>query len=176
MYRVFPLTPLFTLACLGLMILVWRQSAYLDLLDDPRILVLGLCSIVLSGSIALFGRKSFALCYDLFACGVSCTWFVHWREAYRIDAPVFAWYPIFFVLLIVVLNGQVIHQSDRMDPLQQRMIRLLHSSRLLNPLLLTAAVLLSVYFSEHYIFYPIAMALFLIRCSFAIVLRESSAR
>ncbi len=176
MYKILPVTPLFTVASLGLIMLVWQESAYLEFFNAPWVSVFGLCCMVVSGLIAIFRWKSIPLFYDLFALGTFCVWFVHWREVYRTDAPVFAWYPMFFVLLTVLLNGQVVHKSHLMDPSQQQMIRLIHSSMLFHPLVLTAGILLSVYFSEYYLFYPIAVSLFLIRCSFGIALGELTIR
>ncbi|MCI0655206.1 MAG: hypothetical protein L0Y39_12115 [Methylococcaceae bacterium] len=174
MYRLLPLAPLFTIACLVLIFLVWRQTVYLEYFNAPWVLVAGLCCTGFGALIALFSGKSFQLAYDLFCLGIFCIWFVHWREVYRIDAPVFAWYPIYFVSLIVVLNRQVIHQWHRLDALQMQMVRLIQSLKLFQPWLLITGVPLSVYFSEYYIFYPIVVSLVLIRCCFGIVLRESA--
>ncbi|MGH8556884.1 MAG: hypothetical protein ACRESZ_05370 [Methylococcales bacterium] len=172
MYRLLPLAPLFTIACLGLIFMIWQQATYLEYFNAPWVLVAGLCCTGFSALIALFGGKSFHLAYDLFCLGIFCIWFVHWREVYRIDAPVFAWYPIFFVFLIVLLNRQVIHQSHRLDPLQVRMVRLIQSFKLFHPLPLITGVLVGVYFSKYYIFYPVILSFVLIRCAFGIVLRE----
>lgn len=174
MHRLPPLVPLLTIACLGLIFMIWRQPSHLQYFNATRILITGVCCTLISACIAIFNRKSFPLSYDLFCLGTFCIWFVHWREVYRIDAPVFAWYPIFFVGLIVVLDRQVIQPWRRLDPLQMRTVGLIQSFWAFNPNLLSAGLLLSVYFSEYYIFYPIAVALVLIRCSFGIVLREAA--
>jgi hypothetical protein len=172
MYRLLPLAPLFTLACLGLTFMVWQRTPDAEFLNAPWLLMVGLCWISVSVFLALSRRQSFPLAYDFFCLGTFCVWFVHWREAYRIDAPVFAWYPIFFVVLIVVLDRQVIHAAHALDPLQRKMIRLIYASWLFHPVVLTSGVLLGVWFSEYYIFYPIVLSLLLIRCSFGLVLRE----
>ncbi|MGH8548018.1 MAG: hypothetical protein ACRERU_05360 [Methylococcales bacterium] len=173
MYRVQPLAPLFTIACLGLIFMVWRKAPTIEYFNASWMLFAGLGCMAISLTIALFARHSFPMAYDLFCVGSFCVWFVHWREVYRIDAPVFAWYPIFFVLLIVLLNRQVVYKWHLMDPFQIKMIRLIYAFRLFHPVLLTTGVLSSVYFSEYYIYYPIVLSLVLIRCSFGIVLRES---
>ncbi|MCI0667146.1 MAG: hypothetical protein L0Y43_03730 [Methylococcaceae bacterium] len=173
MYRVQPLAPLFTIACLGLILMVWRKAPAIEYFNAPWMLYSGLGCIAISLMTASFRRDSIPLSYDLFCVGSLCIWFVLWRAVYRIDAPVFAWYPIFFVLLILLLNRQVIYKRDLMDPVQLKMIRLMVGSRIFHPMLLTTGVLLSVYFSEYYIFYPIVLSLVFVRCSFGIVLRES---
>ena len=173
MYSVLPLTPLFTIACLGLVFSVWRQAAYLEFFNADWLIYTGSGFIAIAAWVGLFRRALFKMACDLFCLGSIGVWFVHWREVYRSDAPVFAWYPVFFVFLIVLLNWQVINKSSLLDPTQMRMVELIHSVILLHPLLLTSGVLLSVYFSEFYIFYPILLSLFLIHCSFAIVLQKS---
>lgn len=172
MYRVQPLAPLFTVACLGLVVLVWQKVPFLEYFETPRTLFAGLGCTAVSLLVAAFCRTSFPLSYDLFCVGSFCVWFVHWREVYRIDAPVFAWYPIFFLLLIAVLNRQVIYKAHLLDHVQLEMIRLIYAFKLFHPVILTIGVLLSVYFSNYYLFYPIVVSLVLIRCSFGIVLRE----
>ncbi|MGH8475606.1 MAG: hypothetical protein ACRERV_01600 [Methylococcales bacterium] len=172
MYRLWPLVPLFTMACLGLIFMVWRKAPYLEYLNSSWLLFAGFVCIGLSALIAWLGRKYFQLGYDLFCLGSLCIWFVHWRAVYRIDAPVFAWYPIFFVLLIVVLSRQVIQQCHRLDRMQLRMLDLIQSWKTFHPALLIPSLLLSIYFSEYYIFYPIVLSFVLIRCCFAIVLMQ----
>jgi hypothetical protein len=175
MYRIQPLTPLFTIACLGMILMVWRMAPYLEYFNGSRVLVAGLGCMAASLIIASFAKHSFPLSCDLFCVGSFCIWFVHWREIYRIDAPVFAWYPIFFVLLIILLNRQVIYKWHLMDPIQIETVRLIVALKIFHPLILTVAVLLSVYFSEYYMYYPIVLSLVLIRCSFGIVLRNCAA-
>lgn len=172
MYKIIPLAPFYTFASLGLIVLVWQNSPFLEWINNPSVLYFGVFSTVLSAFIALFRDRYFSVAYDFFCLGNLCIWFVHWREVYRIDAPLFSWFPIFLVFLVVLLNRQVVYQWERMDCLQLKMIRLILKVRFFHPLFLSLLVLLSVYFREYFIFYPMVVSLLLIRCSFAIVLQE----
>ncbi|MGR9106951.1 MAG: hypothetical protein ACU843_08485 [Gammaproteobacteria bacterium] len=173
MYTLLPLTPLFTIACTATVFLVWRHPTWLEHAQTPWVLLAGVFCGIAGACIALVKPRHFPRAYDLFCLGTLLIWFVHWREVYRVDAPVFAWYPIFFDLMIVLLTRQVIHQARLLDPVQQKMLRIILGSPFFQPWLLIPGVLLSVWFSAYYLFYPILISLVLIRCSFGIVVRES---
>jgi hypothetical protein len=166
------LSPMFIVASLSLVYMVWQQYPWLVLFESAMVLYVGLGCLLLSGLIAVLRPGAFPLSYDVFLVGTLCTWFVHWREVYRIDAPVFLWYPVYFVFIAMLLNRQVVERWALMDDLQLRMMRLIHSSRLFHPFLLNLLVVLSVYFSEYFLFYPMAVSLVLIRCAFGMVLQK----
>lgn len=154
--------------------MVWQAPTNLDFFNAPWLLNTGIALTLISALCAICARNSFPVAYDLFCLGTFCIWFVSWRAVYRMDAPVFTWYPIFFIFLIVVLNAQVVHESRRMDPIQLQLIRVIHSNRLFQALPIAAGLGLGLYFSEYFIFYPLLVSLILIRCAFAIVIREIS--
>ena len=172
MYRVMPLAPLFSLAGLGLVWMVWQGPGYLGVFNDPWLYDAGIALTVASVICVVYRRPWFPIAYDLFCVGTFCIWYISWRVVYRLDAPVFIWYPMFFVLLIVILNACVVHKARYLDPIQLQLIRVINSSRLFQALPIAVGLGLSIVFNEYFLFYPMLVSLLLIRCAFEIALQE----
>lgn len=171
MYRVFPLVPLFTLASLILVCLEWfRLPLLLQMHGHGWILAGGV--LVVLGTLAAMVRGGYRLAYDLFLFGCLLVWFPYWREIYRVDAPVFVFYPLYFVVLIVVLTQTLVYRFADLDALQYRMLKVITGFRLMHPLLLGGLVLAGIYLRDYFIFFPMVVSFLVIRGGFSVVLDE----
>jgi len=167
-----PVLPLFTLFNIILILAAWQRPNVLESINQLQFLILGLCLISLSGALSLIKRVDFGWAYDLFLLGGSLVWLVYWREIYRPDAPLFKFYPAYFVLVSFVLTRLVADQFQRLDTEQVKLLRLIYGHALAHPALLAGFTLASLYYREWYVVYPIAVSFVCIRYAFAECLRQ----
>ncbi len=165
--------PLFTLVSIILTLAAWQRPDVLESINQSQFLILGLCLIGLSGALSLSKRVDFRWTYDLFLLGGILVWFVYWREIYRLDAPLFKFYPAYFVLVSFVLTRLVADQVRRLDGDQVKLLQLIYGHALAHPVLLVGLTLASLYYREWYVVYPIAVSFICIRYAFGECLRQN---
>jgi len=148
---------------LTLVFLLQSQSPYLQPASLESILYAGLACTVSSG-IAAAGKKiPLKICHELFAIGCLLMWFAYWRQFYRSDAPMFYFYPVYFVLLNAFLSLVFISRRERFDDESITHLRHLSGSTLFHPLLIALLLLVSIVMTGHFLLFPAAMTLLLIR-------------
>ena len=167
-----PALPIFTFVCLLLTYLVWSGSPWLSYLNTQWSLYLGLSLIVAAGALILSPPIRYRWSYDLFSLGCLLTWFAYWRRFFEVDAPVFSFYPVYFVLLSVFLTHFVIDSRSRLAPDQMHLMRILYGFVGMRASILVLLVLVSLMIPGHYLIYPLAMTLLMIRYAFAVCLEE----
>ena len=167
-----PALPIFTFSSLLLTYLVWSGSPLLPYLSTKWSLYIGLSVIVASGALNLSPRIHYRYRYDLFSFGCLLTWFAYWRRFFEIGAPVFSFYPVYFVLLSVFVTHFVIHQRSRLAADQIQLMRILYGFAGMRAHILVVLVLGSLLIPGHYLIYPLAMMLLMIRYAFAVCLEE----
>jgi len=165
-----PALPIFTFSCLLLTYLVWSGSPLLAYLNNEWNLYTGLAVIVASAALTLSPRIHYGWRYDLFAFGCLLTWFAYWRRFFEIGAPVFSFYPVYFVLLSVFLTHFVINGRSRLAADQIQLMQILYDFVGMRAYVLVALVLGSLMIPGHYLIYPLAMTLLAIRYAFAVCL------
>jgi len=167
-----PALPIFTFSCLLLTYLVWSSSALLSYLNSCWSLYIGLAVIVASGVLTLSPRIHYGWRYDLFSFGCLLTWFAYWRRFFEIGAPVFSFYPVYFVLFSVFITHSVINGRSRLAADQIQLMRILYGFVGMRAGILVLLVLASLMIPRDYLIYPLAMTLLLIRYAFAVCLEE----
>lgn len=167
-----PALPIFTFSCLLLTYLVWSGSPLLSYLNSRWSLYIGFSVIVASGALALSPRIHYGWRYDLFSFGCLLTWFAYWRRFFEIGAPVYSFYPVYFVLLSVFVTHFVINRRSRLAADQIQLMRILYDFVGMRAHILVVLVLASLLIPGHYLIYPIAMTVLLVRYAFAVCLEE----
>lgn len=168
-----PVLPLFTLVNIILILAVWLRPNVLEPVGQLQFLILGRCVVSLSGALSFSKRVDFSWTYDLFLLGGILVWFVYWREIYCLDAPLFKFYPAYFVLLSFVLTQLVVDQVQLLDSEQVKLMQLIYEQPLAHPALLVVLTLAGLYYREWYVVYPIAVSFVCIRYVFAECLRRN---
>jgi hypothetical protein len=128
--------------------------------------------IVAAGALTLTPPVRYRWSYDLFSFGCLLTWFAYWRRFFDIGAPVFSFYPVYFVLLSVFLTHFVINSRSRLAPDQIHLMRILYGFVGMRAGILVLLVLASLMIPGHYLIYPLAVTLLTIRHAFAVCLEE----
>jgi hypothetical protein len=167
-----PALPIFTFSCLLLTYLVWNGSPLLPYLNSRWSLYIGLAATVASGALTLSPRIHYRWRYDLFSFGCLLTWFAYWHQFFEIGAPVFSFYPVYFVLLSIFVTHFVIHKRSHLAADQIQLMRILYGFAGMRAPILVVLVLGSLLIPGHYLIYPIVMTLLLVRYAFAVCLEE----
>lgn len=163
--------PLFTLLSLALVVVVWGRGDA-EVLHAAWVLYLGIGLIAVSALATTAGLLRYTQRYDLLLSGSLLTWLIAWQKQYLLSAPIFQFYPIFFLGITLLVNRFIIHQRGRFSPDQMQLMRMLQDAPLFRPRLLKAAVVASLFFPGHYLLYLIAVSFLVIQYGFAICLER----
>lgn len=155
--------PTFIVCSLLLSFLVQYESPYLDLLTSPAVLALGLIATAASIIGALLKKMPAVVWYDMFAVGTLLTWFAYWHQVFNDDAPMFYFFPLYYTLLTSVIALLFINRAERFDAESVQQLRFADKHTRLDTRAIVAFVLLSLVITRHYMLYPIAMTLFVVR-------------
>lgn len=121
-------------------------------------------ALLFCACIAAASKKfSFRISHELFAIGCLLVWFAYWRQFYRSDAPMFYYFPLYFVLLTAILSLLFISRRERFDDESLLHLQHLAGSPAFHPLLIAFFLLTSIVMHGHFLLFPTAMTLFLIR-------------
>lgn len=150
--------------------MIWSGGRLSHYLKIPWILYIGIAVIATSLVLHLFAKVHYSRQYDLFLQGSLLVWLSYWQGDYRLDAPVFKSYPIYFVLLSVLVTQFLIYRRNRFDREELRLMRWIYQARLFQAHYLIFLVLLGLVLVNHYLIYPIAVTLFVVRYSLAVCL------
>lgn len=155
--------PGFIVFSLLLSFLVQSESPYLALLTSPIALILGLIATATGLIGALLKKLPSTVWHDLFAAGTLATWFAYWHQIFNDDAPMFYFFPLYFALLTSVIALLFINRIEHFDYESIVQLRFLEKNARLDTPAIVAFVLASVVITRHYMLYPIAMTLFVVR-------------
>ncbi len=158
--------PLFTLCSAALGYLVWKESDLLGYLSTAWTIHLGLGCIATAWLLHHFPHVHYGYKYDLFLTGCLLVWFSHWQEEYRIDAPVFYCYPIYFVLLGLGATYWVSGNDELKDPEAEllKIVRRVYGFSLFQ--IAPFLILLSLFLPQIYLIYPLLTSLLVLHYVF----------
>jgi len=123
-------------------------------------------------AVAKFKRFPYKLRYDLFAAAALLIWFSQWPPFFRVNSPVFLYYPLYFAFITAFLSLVFITKRDRMDEDAVVVLQWLSDSGRFNPIVIMLAVMGSLWFPEHFMLFPVAMTLWVVRFTLACCLDE----
>ena len=158
--------PVFITLNLLLSYLAQTESPYQNFFTATITIYLGLACIAISMIGAMIRKNYYLAWYDLFATGALLTWFSNWHQFFRNDAPMFYLFPLYFAFLTALVSLLFISKRDRFDQESVDHIRYFSDMTRFHPGLVVSAVLVSMLLPGHYLFFPIAMSLFIIRYTF----------
>lgn len=112
--------------------------------------------------------------YELFYLGCLLIWFSLWRQEYRIDAPVFLYYPIYFILVnglvsFLLINNDALHRPGS-ELLRE--IRTIYRSSYLQETVLITLTVGSLLIPKLYLAYPLLASLVSLRYAIITCLRN----
>ena len=156
--------PIFIICCLLLAFLVKSQSVYLPFLIGPSIWVAGLSLAAVFLLAGCLKKLSSSVWHDGFASGALWAWYADWQPLFNSEAPMFYVFPVYFALLSAWMTLAIVNKSARFDAASRESLRYLQNNLArFDTRLLAGLVLISLLLPEHYLLYPIAMTLFIVR-------------
>jgi len=156
--------PIFIICCLLLAFLVKSQSVYLPFLISPSLWIAGLSLALVFLLAGCLKKLSSSVWHDGFASGALWAWYSDWQPLFNSEAPMFYVFPVYFALLSAWMTLAIVNKSTRFDAASRESLRYLQNNLArFDTRLLAGFVLISLLLPEHYLLYPIAMTLFIVR-------------
>jgi hypothetical protein len=155
--------PAFIVCSLALSFLVQNESPYMAWLTSPAALAIGLIAAVASLAGAVLKKMPSAVWYDLFAVGTLLTWFAYWHQQFSNEAPMFYFFPLYYALLTSVIALLFVNRAERFDYESVEQLRYWEKQARFDTPAVVAFVLVSIVITRHYLLYPIAMTLYVMR-------------
>jgi len=154
---------LFIVFSLALSFLVQSNSPWLPLIQNTVVLYSGIGICVGSFLIALLKNNKVIIFHDMFAVGSLLAWFSYWRTLFKEESPFFFIFPLYFVFIGALIELLLLSQQSKPD--QETlgyMYKIAKNSRL-QLWLVMMVVFISLGLEEHYLLYPTAITILLIR-------------
>lgn len=160
----------FILCSMLLAALVQKQNEWLPLLATPTALAIGLTLMATSLLAGYFKKTTTLIWHDAFASSCLLIWYAYWTPQFNDDAPMFFFFPLYYALLTSIVTVTLINKSQYFDRESIQQLRYLDKMSRFKMNAMIAFVLLSLLITRHYMLYPIAMTLFIIRHTMTICL------
>ncbi|EIC30820.1 MULTISPECIES: hypothetical protein [Methylomicrobium] len=153
----------FILLSLALGYFVQTSNPLLSQLVSPLALYLGIGGALLAVSGMLFRKRHFTVWYDLFASSVLLAWFAYWKTQFQDDSPMFFFFPVYFAAMTAFISLAFIGPCERLDNETVGYMRRLVGHKALQPWAIMLGTLGSLELLDHYLVFPIAVTLLLLR-------------
>ena len=155
--------PIFVLLCLIIALMVQTGSELQYFLVSPITIYIGL-SIAIATIIANFFKKiPENISYDAFSSGILLAWFAYWKPLFVKDSPIFFFFPVYFALLAAFVALFFIGQRHRIDKESLKQMQSIADSGIVDPWFVMIFVLITLYFENHFLQYPVMMTLLTFR-------------
>ncbi len=110
-------------------------------------------------------RIPFNLQYDLFTVGSILIWLSYWPPFFREESPLFYVFSLYFAFITAFFSLLFKTQKENMGIDEIKNLQMLANYRLTNPLFFLTAVIMSLAFPGHFLLFPVAITLLIIRFS-----------
>ncbi len=155
--------PLFVALCLIFAVIVQTESPLQVALASPAALYVGLGVAIATIIGSVFKRLPEMYSYDIFASSTLFVWFSYWKPFFVKDSPIFFFFPVYFALVVAFAILFFISQRHRIDQESRKLMQNIVNSGVVDPWLVMACVLATLYFENRFIQYPTFMTLLVIR-------------
>ncbi len=155
--------PVFVFLCLALAGIVQINSPLQNLLVSQFVINAGL-TLAVAAIIANFFKKTpETVSYDIFSSSVLLVWFAYWKPLFVEDSPIFFFFPVYFAVIIAFIALFFIGQRHRIDQYSLKMMQSIADSGMVEPWMVMICVLITLYFENHFLQYPVMMTLLALR-------------
>jgi len=119
-----------------------------------------------------FKRFAYRLRYDLFACSALLIWFSYWPDFFRVGSPIFKLYPLYFAFITAFFSLVFVTKRDRIDEDALVFLQWLSDSGRFNPAFIMLGVIVSLWFPEYFMLFPVLITMWVIRYTLACCLNN----
>ncbi len=163
---------LFIVLNLAIAYLFSSEHRYLDyLITDPS-LYAGVVCMVAAVIWRWLRRASAPLWYDLFASGSLMVWLPYWYPDFRDGSPVFLYIPLYFAFISALFTLVFIRKRETIEDETVAFLQWLSASGRFNPAIIAVLVAAGLFFKQHFLLYPVAITLWVMRYALACSLNE----
>lgn len=155
------------------MIVFWWQPQFARWLAFPWLAGVGVATLIAATTLVWKKIISPRFGYDLILWSSLLIWLVYWQYHFTFEAPVFRFYPVYFVLLEALTRHFVIHHSERWSLEEHRFLEKIVDSWWFAGWIWAGLVVVSLFMTRHYLIYPIAVGLLTVRCALAMALKRA---
>jgi hypothetical protein len=155
--------PLFIILCLILSFLVQSEHPIQNLLIAPWLTytAVGCAALIMLG--ALFKKLKSLMWFDFFASTMLLAWFSYWKPLFVADAPMFFFFPVYFIVITAFVWVFFVGQRDKIDQESFTYMQKFSQHSMMQPGVIMLYVLVSLALLEHFLQYPVAMTLLVVR-------------
>ncbi len=164
----------FIVSSLVLCFLVQSDSPWLPLLEATPVLYFGIGLCVAALVAATLNKHRLVLFHDVFATASLLIWFSYWRELFKEASPFFFLFPLYFVFIGALLELALLSQQSLPDRVTLDHMRSFVGKSRLQLGLIMVVVLVSLGLEEHYLLYPTAVTVLLIRAALGRYLKSAA--
>ncbi|MEQ1559327.1 MAG: hypothetical protein ABL933_10390 [Methyloglobulus sp.] len=155
--------PIFVFLCFALALIVQTASS-LQYMIVSDIFIYGGLAIAIATVIGnFFKRLPETLSYDIFASSTLLAWFAYWKPLFVKDSPIFFFFPVYFALMVAFVTLFFIEQRHRIDRDSLKSMQGIVDSSVVDPWLIMTFVLVTLYFEDHFLQFPVMMTLLIMR-------------
>ncbi len=154
---------LFIIFSLALSFLVQSNSSWLPLIENTVVLYSGLGICLGSFAIALLKKNKAIIFHDVFAVSSLLVWFSYWRTLFKEESPFFFMFPLYFVFIGALIELMLLSPQSKLDQETLGYMSAMARNSRLQLWLVMTVVFISLGLSEHYLLYPTAITILLIR-------------
>jgi hypothetical protein len=163
--------PVFVALCLVLALVVQTGSPLQLALVSPVVIYCGLAIAVVTIIGSFFKMVPENICYDLFSSGSLLVWFAYWKPLFVKDSPIFFFFPVYFALITAFAALFFIGQRHKIDRDSLQRMQTFVDSGVVQPWFVMVCVLVTLYFENRFIQYPVMMTLLTMRYALSGCLR-----
>lgn len=162
----------FILLSLAISYVVNAKISLTLLLASDLPIYLGIGCMIAALLLAWFKKVSCHIWYDLYASGSLLVWLPYWHPDFREGSPVFFFLPLYFAMICAFFFLAFVRKRDQIDDDTIEYLQWLSDSGRFNPYIIAAFVALGLFLKQHFLIYPVAVTLFVMRYALASSLRE----
>lgn len=155
--------PLFIVLCLVLSFLVQSQHPFQNILITPLLthVSVGFAIFILLG--VLIKQFKNLMWFDFFASSMLLAWFSYWKPLFAVDAPMFFFFPLYFIVISAFVWVFFVKRRDSIDSETFGYLQKFAGHTMTQPWLIMLYVLVSLSLLERFLQYPVAMSLLIVR-------------
>jgi hypothetical protein len=164
--------PFFIATCLVFAGIAQTNHPIQKYLALPMFIYIGLALAVLVIVLTYFKKIPESLNYDIFNVSILFIWYAYWKPLFVDESPIFFFFPIYFALIIAFASLFFVGQKHKIDAFNLKLMQSIVESGVVEPWFIMLCVLISLYFENHFLQFPIMMTLLTMRYTLTECLKQ----
>jgi hypothetical protein len=155
--------PIFIVLCLALALIVQINSPIQTQLVSDSVLYAGLGIGILTIIGSFLNKISEEISYDIFSSSILFAWFAYWKPLFVNDSPIFFFFPVYLALMTAFVSLFFVGQRHKIDKESLQRMQAFVKSGVIPSWLIMLCVMVTLYFENRFIQFPVMMTLLMFR-------------